>query len=109
MAWKLDRERCPLAEIGVNRNLATVKTGQMFDDRKAESRTAYIACTTAIDAVKAFKNALKILGHDPLAGVGDRNQISVTGGHYGDGHGAGGPVELYRVVYQVRGPSAQDA
>src|SRR5688500_10206887 len=73
----------------------------MFYDRKAQSGSADIACSRAIDAVKAFEYAAELFGHNSFTGIRDLNDGTFRPFFERNTDQAATDVEFNGIVHEV--------
>ena len=73
----------------------------MLDDREAETCAAHLAGAGAVGSIKTLENTIDVLGHDPFAGVEDRDAITPIAAIMRNGDGTCLTIEFYGVVDKV--------
>src|SRR5581483_3816129 len=103
-----EKESRSFVYLTFDANFASLRTGQMLDDRQAESGPAERPGPGFVDAVEPLEQAGQLLGGNPRPSV-PHKEFDEAGGSAGAGHGPradgnrpGAGRVLDRVVEQVR-------
>src|ERR1041384_2328698 len=78
------------AERAAGFDVSPVRFDEVFHDRQTQARAALLARAAGIGAVEPLENARQVLGADPGAGVGHRNDHAAGGVLHRDGDATAG-------------------